>query len=152
EALFETLAHLFTRQSRNALDCGNRARLVLHDEPRQSILDHFRHRSAVEGDDRGPAGQGFNHDKAEWLWPIDGREQRDCTAENMRFLAITDLAQVFDPGSTDQRPNLLFEIVAVDVIDLGGNLERDAAPLRDPDRPIRRFFRRDAAKEGDVVS
>jgi hypothetical protein len=38
----------------------------------QTVLNDFRHRSAPEGNDRGPAGHGFNHHETERLGPVDG--------------------------------------------------------------------------------
>ena len=69
---------------------------VLDDEAGKAVVDHFRHRAAIEGDDRRAAGHGFDHHQAERLRPIDRHQQRDRAAQKLGFILVVDFADIFD--------------------------------------------------------
>jgi hypothetical protein len=47
--------------------------LVFDDEAGDTVLDDLGYRTARVSDDGRSAGHGFDHHKAEWLRPIDGK-------------------------------------------------------------------------------
>src|SRR6185437_2535687 len=104
----------------------------------------------VESNHRRAARHRFDHHQTERLGPVDRRHERVRTAEKFGFLVIADLADIFDVRRLDQRADALLIIFGVDAVDLGGDLERDAAFARDMNRPVDRLFGRDAAEEGKI--
>ena len=74
-------------------------------------------------------------------------QQRDGAAEKRRFLGVADLADILDVRRNDEVANLGLEIVLVDLVDLGGDLERYPAALGDADRLVDPLFRRDASEK-----
>src|SRR5262249_35801033 len=91
-----------------------------------------------------------NEHQSERLGPGGRRQQRDGAAEKARLFCVADLADVFDVGGREQFAYFGFEIVAVDRVDLGCDLQRHAAALGDPDRLIDSLFRRNATEKGKV--
>jgi len=77
-------------------DHADRTGFVLDDKAGEALVDDLRHRTAVVGDDRRAAGHGFDHDEPERLRPVDRNQEPDRAAEEIRFLAVADLADVFD--------------------------------------------------------
>ena len=69
------------------------------------IVDHFGHRAVPERQNGRAAGHRLDHDQAEWLRPVDGKEQRPGIAEEFAFAAFVDFADVFDTGQAEQRPD-----------------------------------------------
>ena len=104
EAGFELLADGGPVQRGKTVDHGNRAGLVFHDEAGETGVDDLRDRAAVIGDHRRAAGHGFDHHEAERLRPVDRHQQADRAAEEIGFLAVADLADIFDQRiGLDQR-------------------------------------------------
>ena len=69
---------------------------------------------------------------------------------NSGFVLVGDLADVFDIRAVDQRLDLLLEIVLVGLVDLGRDLQRNAALRRDADGAVDALFRRDTAEESEI--
>ncbi len=69
---------------------------------------------------------------------------------NSDFWASADLADELDVRKLEQRPDLILEVVPVDLVDLGRDLERQAAALRDAHRAVDALLRRDPPEEGKV--
>src|SRR5262249_25877911 len=86
----------------------------------------------------------------ERLGPGDWRQQRDSAAEKARFFAVTDLADILDVRTREQLADFGFEIVAIDCVDFGGDLQRHPSALGYPDRLINSLLRRDAAEKCKV--
>src|SRR5207244_3642526 len=76
-------------------DSRNRVFLVLDNETRHPILEHLRHRPAVESDDRSPTRQGFNHDQTERLRPVDGEKECGSAPQELVLLFAPYLTQEF---------------------------------------------------------
>ena len=100
EALLETAADFFARQMAEPVDGADGAVDVLDDEAGEAVVDDFRHRAAIERDDRRAAGHGLDHDQAERLRPVDRHQQRDRAAQEFRLLLVGDLADEFDIAPT----------------------------------------------------
>ena len=94
-------------------------------------IDDFRHRAAPEGKHRRAACHGLDHDQPERLRPVDRKEQRPRLAQKFALAALVDLSDELDARQVEQRHDLLAEIGFVDLVDLGGDLERDTQRLRD---------------------
>src|SRR5205814_136181 len=73
-------------------------------------------------------------------------------AEEFGLGVLVDLANVLDAGSLEQRRDGVAEIDLIDLVDLGGDLERDAARPGDGDGAVRPFFRTDAPEEGEIAA
>ena len=139
------------RDVREAIDRADGARLVLDDEARDAVLDDLRHGAAIVGDHRAAAGHRLDHHETERLRPVDRDEQRDRAAQERSLVLVADLADVFDIArAIEQRLDLLVVVVAIRPVDLCGDLQRDAAMLRDMDRAIDALLRRDAPEKREV--
>src|SRR5262249_30696180 len=151
EALLEARPYSLPRQPRELANGANRAGLVLHDETRQPILDDLRHGAAVECDYGGTACHCLDHRQAERLRPVDRDQKGDRPAEEIRFLSIVDLVNIVDERKTHQRLDLLFEIVAIDLVDLGCNLDRQSGALGNTDGAVDAFLWRNATEKRKIV-
>ncbi len=137
---------------RQAIDRRDRAGFVLDDEAGQPVVDDLGDRAAVIGDHRRAAGHRLDHHQAERLRPVDRHQQPDRAAQEFRLLGIADLADEVDQRIVlDQRANEFVVIFLVGAIDLGGDLERNAAAGGDLDRAVDALFRRDAAEHGQIA-
>src|SRR6185437_8838289 len=67
------------------------------------------------------------------------------------FLVIADLADIVDAGRAEQRLDLRLVIFDIDLIDLSGDLKRQAAASRDRDGDIGRLLGADPAEEGKIA-
>ena len=79
-----------------------------------------------------------------------GTSSATRAAQELGFVLVVDLADIFDIGRLDHRLDLLVVIILVGAVDLGGDLERHAAMLGDADGAIDALFRRDAAEKGEI--
>ena len=52
----------------------------------------------------------------------------------------------------NKREYILAEVVLIDLVDLGGDLQRDASGVRYSNRAIRALFRRNPSQEGKVAA
>jgi hypothetical protein len=136
ETRLELLSDCIAVQVGKSADSGDRAGFILHDEAGQALIDDLGNGATVIGNDRGAARHRFNHDKAERLRPVDGKEQSDRAAQKVRFFVITDFADVIDERVVHQRANDFIEIVLIGPIDFCRDLERDAASYGNFDRAI----------------
>src|SRR5262249_862584 len=80
----------------------------------------------------------------------DWRQQRDGAAEKARLFGVADLADILDVRGREQLADFGFEIVAIDGVDLGCDLQRHPTALGYPDRLINGLFRRHAGEKGKV--
>jgi hypothetical protein len=114
----------------------------LDDIARHAVVDDFRHRAAAEGQHRRSAGHRLDHDDAERLRPIDRKQQGRRFAEEAGLLGVADLTDKLHQGiAADQRLDHLVPIALVDLVDLGGDLQRDAEAGGNLDRPVRSLLR-----------
>ena len=147
----ELLADRSPVQRGKAIDHGDRAGLVFHDEAGEAGVDDLRDRAAVIGDHGRAAGHRFDHHEAERLRPVDRDQQADRAGQEIGFLAVADLADIFDQRvGLDERGDQLIVIVLVGAIDLGRDLERNAASCGNPDGAIHALFRRDPPEHGEI--
>src|SRR6185503_7060682 len=141
EALFELLADGGPVQRGETADHGNRAGFVFDDEAGEAGVDDLRDRTAVIGYNRRAAGHGFDHHEAERLRPVDRYQKADRATEEIGFLAVADLADEFDQRiGLDERGDQFVIVFLVGAIDLGRDLERNAAPGSDTDGAIHALF------------
>src|SRR5579862_7065855 len=152
EALLENLAAASATQIARALHAADGCVQVIHDESADAFIDDLGHGAAAKGDNRGTAGQGLDHDEAEGLGPVDRKEQRHGVAEKARFLPVSNLPDIFNQTTVDQRLDFRSEIVAADTVDLGRDLERYLSTLRDRDGAVDTFLGSDTAQEGEIAA
>ena len=151
EAGLELFADGGPVQRRKAIDHRDGAGFIFHHETGEADVDDLRDRSPVIGEDRRTAGHRLDHDEAERLGPINRNQQADCAAEEVRLLAIRDLADEFDQRTgLDERCNQLVVLLLIGAIDLCRNLQRNAASSGNADGAIDALFRRDPSKHGQV--
>src|SRR5207244_10597770 len=113
------------------------------------IFDDFGDGSSVERDHRRAAGHCVDQYQPKRFGPGDRRQQRDGTAEIARFFTVADLADILDVAGCQQLADFGFEVVAVDSVDLGCNLQRYPTALGYPDRLINGVLRRNAPEKGN---
>ena len=126
---------------RQAIDGADGAGLVLDDEAGHAVLDHFRHRATVESDDGRAAGHGLDHHQPNGSGQSIGTKQDDCAAEEDRLFTSV-ISPIIRCRANSSTAEFVLEIVAVGDVDLGGDCERNAAMLRDPDGAVDALLRR----------
>ena len=126
------------------------AGFVLNNETRHAIFDQFGNRAAIESDNRRAASHGFDHDQSERLRPVDRHDQREGAAQKLGLLRVGDLPDKFDMRFGEERLNHLLEIVVVDCVDFGGDLERQSAALGNMDRAINPLLWRNATQKSEI--
>ena len=117
-----------------------------------ALIDDLGDRAAMEREDRRAARHCLDQRQAERLGPIDREQQGPGLAEKFRLGVLVDLADELHPGLAEQRGDGVAEIDFVDLIDLGGDLERDAAGAGDGDSAIGALLRTDAAEKGEIAA
>ena len=141
EAGVEGVADGFAGEGREFLDGGDGTGFVFDDEAGDVFVDDFGDGAAIEGDDGGSAGHGFDHDEAEGLGPVDGHEEADGAAEEVGLLGVADFADHLDAAFGQHGLDDAVEVDLVDAVDLGGDLEGDAGGSGDADGAVWAFFR-----------
>ena len=121
------------------------------DEARASGDDDLGHRAAGRRDHGRAAGHGLDHDETEGLRPVDGEEQRPRAPEKRCLVGLADLTDELDQWIVEQRHHHALEVLPVDGVHLGRDLQRHAGPPRDLDRHVRLLLGRDATQEGQVA-
>src|SRR5579862_4631080 len=116
-----------------------------------SLANHFGHSAAGKGVDRRSTRHGFDHDEAEWLFPLDREQKPHGSAEQFVFHGEVRFADVFDESVIDVRLDLGFKIVTKDRLNFAGNFERDPSLFCHLNGLMYAFQRRDAAKEAEIV-
>src|SRR5882757_1898723 len=151
ETLLEARADLLAREPPelvvDGFGCGN---LAVDDETGQAMLDDLRYRATAISNHRRAARHRLDHHQAERLGPVDRNQQGDRAAEELRLIGVADLADIFDVGRGHHRADFFIVIIAVGPVDLGGDLERDAALFGNPDRAVDALLRCDASKECQI--
>src|ERR1051326_5077486 len=76
---------------------------IVNNKTSIAVGDDLRNRAAGECNDGGAAGERFDHNKAEWLGPVDGKEQRRRPTQKFIFLFVTDFPDKFTRRMVEQR-------------------------------------------------
>src|ERR1700733_7294719 len=84
ETLLEAPPDFLARQMTEPVDRAYGAVDVLDDKSSDAVVDDLRHGATIEGDDRGATSHGFDHDQTERLRPVEGNQQHDRAAEELR--------------------------------------------------------------------
>jgi hypothetical protein len=93
----------------------------------------------------------IDHHQAERLGPVDRQQQGMRAAEESGLFGIADLADHFHARAVHHRLDDGVEILLVDAIHLGGDLQRNAGAPRDGDGAVGPFLGRDAAQERQIA-
>ena len=134
------------------LPCGiDRLLDRVDDKTCDAVIDDFGNRPAAKRDHRHATRQRLDHDKTEWLRPVDRKEQRHGASEEIALLLLIDLADELDQRVAQQMPNLPLEVSAIGWIHLGRDFQRQVAPGCNRDRAIDALLRGDAAEEGQYL-
>ena len=96
---------------------------ALNHESGYTFVDDFRNRTAAKCDYRGSAGHGFNHDQAEWLRPVDGKQQAAALPKNSVLSCFADFADELYIGIDQKIADFGFEIAAIGVVDLSSDTQ-----------------------------
>ena len=76
----------------NFLPCLYRLFDAVDDESGDSLVDDFGDGTSAECDHGSSASHGFDHDEAERLRPVDGKEQGGCVAEEACLVRFANFA------------------------------------------------------------
>src|SRR5712691_1080751 len=147
ETLLETAAYRAAVERNHVGERVHGLLGIVHDPAGYAVVYDFRHRPPAKGEHRRAASHRFDHHQSERLGPVDRAEKGQRLAEEGGFFAIVDFTDVFDARTVEQRLDNLAEILRVDLVDLGGDAERNAELARDIDGAIRALLARDAAQE-----
>jgi hypothetical protein len=122
---------------------GRAHRLIfrVNNKAGDTMFDHFRHRSATEGYDGCAAGQCLDHEEAERLRPVDGKQQGCRTLQEGLFGAVVDLADEFRSLAVDQGLQFFIEVAPVTARDLGCSSQGHVGVLRYANGNIRALLR-----------
>jgi hypothetical protein len=108
--------------------------MAIDDDPRAAVLEHFGDGAPTGGDDGRPAGQGLDHDEAERLLPVHGKERGSRVPQELDLVLVPDLAEVLDRAA-QMRFDVLREVRALRrLATLCRDLERQPGFLGDGDR------------------
>jgi hypothetical protein len=69
----------------------------------------------------------------------------------LRFLTLVDLADKLYARAIDEQEYIVAEVVFIELVDLGGDFQRDASGARYSNRAVRALFRRNPPKEGKLA-
>ena len=107
-------------------------------KPLTPSVDDLGHRAGPPGDDRRAARHRLDHHQPERLAPSrSGRAARCASPRKSAFVGSADLADELDERRLEQRLDLPLEVLAIGVVDLGGDAQRHArcgARSRSPGR------------------
>src|SRR5690625_3245652 len=137
EALFEAPSDGCRIETIKPIERRNGLLDRAHMQSGQPVLDDFRYRAAGPRNHRRAACYGLDHHQAEGLWPIDREKQCLGTAQELRLLALVDLAYKFDQGVIEQRTNFGLEVVAVGLVHLRRYFQGDSGTSCDLDGAVR---------------
>ena len=115
----------------------------INDGARDALVDDFRNGALAECKYRCAARHRLDHHQAERLRPIDREQERPRLAQEFGLAALVDLADELDPRVAQQRRDLFAEIGFIDLVDFGGDLQRDAERPCYPNGTIRPLLGRD---------
>src|SRR5580692_5290571 len=91
EALFEGPPTRVAAQARNLAYGLNCFIDRVHDKPGLTVCKHLRYRTVVPSNHRSAASQRLDHDQAEGLRPIDGKDEGIGIAYQLIFVFAADL-------------------------------------------------------------
>src|SRR5436190_17753100 len=80
------------------------------------------------------------------------KQQRPSLTKKPSLLPLRDLANEGNPLACEQRRDAFAKIAFIGTIDLGRDQERHADSASDLDGPIDPLFRRNTAKESEIVA
>ena len=119
---------------------------------RDAVGDDLWYGAIAESDHRCAGRHRLDHHEAEGLRPIDREGEREGVAEEILLLFLVDLADELDEGMVDHRLDDLVPVILVSLVDLRGDLQRNAGADRHLDRTVGALLRGDAAEEGEVAA
>ena len=122
------------------------------EEAGATVDDDFRHRAARPGDHGRAARHRLDHHQAERLRPIDREQQGTRPPEKRRLVLLADLAEELHQRIVQHRLHHALEVLAVVLVDLGGDLQRLADAAGDLDGDVDLLFRRAPPEEGQVAA
>ena len=124
---------------------------AFHNEPSHTFVNDFCNRSTTESDNGGATSHGLNHHKAEWLRPVNGKQQGRGITQEISLILLANLSDEFYIRIRQKIADFRFEVVAVGIINFCCDSSRHTRLLRDLDRSIDSFFRRDSSQKGKVI-
>src|SRR5262249_13772216 len=89
---------------------GERLLLVVHNEARDAVIDHFGDGAPAEGNDRGATGHSFDHHQPKWLRPIDWEKQGRGIRKELGLALVVDLADQLNDIAINLRQQLLSDV------------------------------------------
>jgi hypothetical protein len=96
EALLEGPPARVAAQACNVAYRSDRFVERVHHKPGLAISKHLRDLTVIPSNDRGAASQRLDHDEAEGLRPINGKQERIGIAYQFIFVFAADLANEFN--------------------------------------------------------
>src|SRR5207302_7714249 len=87
----------------------------------------------------------------ERLRPVDRKEQSSGAAEQFVFFRMTNFTDELNEGFVQQMLDVFVEVVAVDAVDLGRDLELAARSPGNLDGPVHSLFRRNPPEKEEIV-
>jgi hypothetical protein len=85
-----------------------------------------------------------------WCDRVDNLEKEEKPPREPVYRGVVDLADILDVRGREQLADFGFEIVAIDGVDLGCDVQWHPTALGYPDRLINSLFRRNAAEKGKI--
>lgn len=124
--------------------------LSLHDKAGQPVMQHLGDRAVLKRDDGSSTGHRLNHYESEGFAPRDWEEERRGIPQEFLFLVLGNLTNELNIALREQRLDRGFEILPIDAVHLGRDLEGNAGPRCDSNRGVRRLFWGDAPQKGEI--
>src|SRR5262245_35759987 len=125
EALVEFLAAAPPIELTYTLHRLHRSIDAVHYKSGNAVLDDLRNRSPTKRNDWCSAGQRFDHHQAEWLRPVNRKQQRECTPKKRALVVLPDLPNELHQRVVQQMFNFVVKVLSVNRVDFRCNLELD---------------------------
>src|SRR4051812_9882745 len=110
EVLFDVAAASFPVEALHRFDRNDELFSCVGQHTGYTIRYHFRSGALRSRDDGRAAGHGLDHDEAERLGPVDGKEERAGGAEQRLLFRVADLADVAHERMVEPRLDLALEV------------------------------------------
>jgi hypothetical protein len=125
---------------------------VLDEHSGASELDQLRHRTARNREGGGTAERGFEYGQTEGLAKPGWVEVAPGVREQLDLLVQGELAEEFDVGVLEERPDVFLEVALALKIDLPGEPDRESQVDRELDREVRALLVIETPEEADIVA
>jgi len=145
EAALEGFAALPAVDTGEILDGFDSFVNTFYEEAGDALFDDLGDGTQWICNDRKAACYGFDEHDTERFGPVNGKQQGGGISQKFVLLGIANLADELDEFVTQHGFDVSFEIIAVTLVNLGGDFQRHLCAERDLDGAIHAFLGGDSS-------